>query len=68
MAADTKIYLRVTCTFCRGKRDMMPYTTCPYCNSKGTEYIEANLGAIATYCKEHLTEKELDKLKNLLDN
>ena len=47
---------------------MMPYTTCPYCNSKGTEYIEANLGAIATYCKEHLTEKELDKLKNLLDN
>lgn len=47
---------------------MMPYAACPYCDSKGTEFIEANLGAIATYCKEHLTEDELNKLKNLLDN
>ena len=68
MAANTKIYLQVNCTFCRGKREMMPYAACPYCDSKGTEFIEANLGAIATYCKEHLTEDELNKLKNLLDN
>tara|TARA_B100000427_G_C15481192_1_gene583075 strand:+ start:1315 stop:1458 length:144 start_codon:yes stop_codon:yes gene_type:complete len=47
---------------------MTPYAVCPYCSSEGAEYIEAHIGAIARYCEKHLTEDELNKLKNLLDN
>jgi len=65
---DQRLYVKIRCTFCRGSREFTPYTVCPYCDKTGTEYIEANIKSIATYCKESLTPTEFKKLKDLLDS
>jgi len=68
MGEDQRLYVKITCTFCTGTREMYPYSICPYCDKTATTYVEANINSIATYCNESLTPEELVKLKNLLND
>ena len=62
-----RLYKKIRCTFCLGTDQYAIYNTCPYCNRTRTEYVEASIKSIAEYCKKHLTEEELTKLKELLN-
>jgi len=64
---DYRLYKKIDCTFCAGTRELYPYALCPYCDKTGTTYVEASIKSIASYCKGHLTAKEIKKLKDLLD-
>ena len=68
MGEDRRLYVKITCTFCAGSRELYPYSVCPYCDKTGTTYIEANIKSIAEYCNEKLTSIELTKLKELLND
>jgi len=68
MGEDQRLYVKITCTFCSGARELYPYSVCPYCDKTGKTYIEANIKSIAKYCNESLTLDELLKLKDLLNN
>lgn len=57
---DDKLYVRVTCSICRGKN-----SGCPYCDSQGKHYIEATVKKIEKWLSEQNNEDKVNYKKAL---
>lgn len=61
-----KLYVKVKCTICLGTRERYPYTSCPYCGTEGTTYLEASYKAIKEYILK-LSKEEIAEFRKILN-
>lgn len=47
MPADTKLYIKISCSICNGMS-----RGCPYCDEQGKHYIEATVKRVAEWLRE----------------